>query len=957
MPSASRRSSVVLAVLGVAFLIAGLVLYLRQRPAPPAPSAPAAAVPAMDLTQPLPFDSAISTAVLPNGLRYFVRANREPQHRAELQLVVNAGSVLEDDDQRGLAHMVEHMAFNGTKRFPRNEIAAFMASIGMRFGPEVNAETRYDETVYRVEVPTDDAGVLNRALTVLEDWAHQVTFDSVEIEKERGVVLEEWRMRQGAALRMGDQQFAALVRGSRYADRSPIGTPESIRTFTAQRLRDFYRDWYRPDMMAVIAVGDFDQGAIARRIADGFGAIPARPDGRPRPVVDVPAQPGTDFVITTDREATATSVLISNRRTPPAEATVGDYRRATVERLMAGMMSQRLAEVAQTPNGPLIGAGVQVSRPVRGLQVVYLAGLARDSVADAALTVLAIERARLARLGFTAPELERQKTTMAQEYQRAIDDKDRQQSGALAAEYVRHVTVDEPVPGLQWESDTTGKLLPGISLDEINRLAATWLPEDNRVVALTAPEKSGRAVPTEAALKLALAGAAKADLTPWVARTTADSLLDREPAAGTVVSTVTHASIRVTEWTLSNGARVVALPTSLDANQVVFSAVSPGGLSLAPDNDLVPAQTAAQVVSAMGFGRFSSGDLRRWLTGRPIAVQPVIGPFEQGLSGQGTKQELTTLFQLIHLVMTAPRRDQSIFDALRSQMRDGLSNQEASPEYAFGLTLTDALSQHHPRAQPITAASVDRMDLDKSLAFYRERFADASGFTFVFAGSFDLATLQPLVEKYLASLPATNGPHVWKDPGIRPPASVVTKVVERGVDPKARTVLVFPSPIEADRARAVSVVMLADILQTRLRDLLREDLGATYNVTVGGNVARIPVAQATISIDFTSDPARVDALTSRVLAEIAALKNAGPSAQQVKNVQTALIRDFETNIRQNAFLVGQLAQRYQAGEPPETLWDMPKVFQALTPAMIRDAARAHLDTNRYVRATLKPGKP
>jgi len=956
MPSSSR-SSVVLAVLGIAFMVAGLFLFVRQRSERPSTaSTPAATSVPVDLAQPLPFDTAISTAVLPNGLRYFVRANHEPQHRAELHLVVNAGSVLEDDDQRGLAHMVEHMAFNGTKRFPRNEIGAFMASIGMRFGPEVNAETRFDETVYRVEVPTDNPAVLNRALTILEDWAHQVTFDPAEIEKERGVVLEEWRLRQGAAVRLGDQQFAALVKGSRYADRSPIGTPESIRTFTAARLRDFYHDWYRPDLMAVIAVGDFDQAAIARRIADEFASIPARTDGRPRPVADVPAQPGTAIVVTTDREATATSVLISNRRRPASQATVGDYLSETIERLMSGMLSQRLSEVAQVQGGPLLGAAMQESRPVRALQIVSLAGLARDGAVDAALTSLATERARVARFGFTAAELDRQKTTLLQQYQRAIDDKDRQQSGSLAAEYVRHFTTDEPVPGLQWESDSIGRLLPGISLQEINALAASWLPEDNRVVGVTAPEKSGRAIPTEAALKSALAVVAKVDLKPWAPRATADALLDKEPTPGTIATTVTRASIGLTEWTLSNGMRVVLLPTTFDADQVVFTAVSPGGLSLAADADLVPAQTATQVVSAMGFGRFSSGDLRRWLAGRPIAVQPVIGSFEQGVSGQATKQELTTLFQLVHLVLTDPRRDQGIFDSVRAQMRDALANQEASPEYALGLTLNETLSQHNPRAQPFAAASIDRMDLDKSLAFYRDRFSDASGFTFIFAGSFDLTVMKPLVEKYLASLPSTHGAHAWKDPGIRPPTNVVTRVVERGVDPKARTVLVFPSSVEADRAHAVSVVALADVLQNRLRDVLREDLGATYNVSVGGNVARIPVAQATVSIDFTSDPARVDALSDRVLAEIAALKGAGPTAQQVKNVQTAMARDFETNVRQNAFLVGQLAQRYQSGEAPETLWDMPKVFQALTPAILKEAARAHLDANRYVRVTLRPAK-
>jgi zinc protease len=954
--SSSSRSSTVLGVLGVALLAGGLFLYLRQG-TPPRPAATAPAnVPHVDLAEPLPFDAAITTATLPNGLRYFVRANPEPQRRVELRLVVNAGSLLEDDDQRGLAHVVEHMAFNGTKRFPKNEIGAFMASIGMRFGPEVNAETRYDETVYHLEVPTNDPAVVTRALTILEDWAHQVTFDPAEIEKERGVILEEWRLGQGAAARLRDRQFPLLVQGSRYADRAPIGTPESIRTFTPARLRQFYADWYRPDLMSVIAVGDIDQAAMARSISERFGAIPARSGARPRPEFDVPAQPGTSVLVSTDREATATSVLVMTRRRPPVSKTVGDYRRDTVERLMTAMLSQRLTEVAQAAGGPMLGTAVQVSQPLRGLQLVALAATTRDGAADAALKELLTERARATKFGFTLPELDREKTTMIGAYQRMIADKDRLQSTALAAEYVRHVTIAEPVPGVQWESDTIARLLPGISLDEINTIATAWLPEENRLVSVTAPEKAGRTAPTEAALRAAVAAAARADVKAWVSKVTAESLLEREPEAGSIVTTVTHEAIGLTEWTLSNGVRVVLLPTKFDADQIVFSAVSPGGLSLATDADLVPAQTASQVVASMGFGRFGSGDLRRYLAGRPVGVQPVIGPFEQGLSGGGTKQELTTIFQLIHLIVTAPRRDPVIFDAMRTQMRDALANQAANPDYALSLELAGALSQHHPRAEPITAASTDRMDVDKSLAFYRARFSDASGFTFVFAGSFDLAVMRPLVERYLASLPSTRGAHNWKDPGIRPPAGVVRSVVERGVDPRARTVLVFSSVIEADRSHAVSVVALAQVLQNRLRDVLREELGATYDVSVTGNVARIPVAQATVSVDFTSDPARVDALTDRVLAEMAVLRNTGPAAQTVTNVQTTLLRDFETNVRQNAFLVGQIAQRYQSGDPPESLWNMPKIFQALTPALIRDAAKNCLDPGRYVRVTLRPGK-
>jgi len=470
----SKRASIILSVLGTAFLIAGGYLYVRQlnQGATPAPAASATPVIPVDLKPALPFDPAIATGKLPNGLTYFVRANKQPEHRAELRLVVNAGSVLEDDDQRGLAHFVEHMAFNGTKRFPKHEVGNFLESVGMRFGPGINAATGYDDTVYRVQIPTDQPGVLDRSLTILEDWAHQVTFDPIEVEKERPVILEEWRSRRGAGARLQDELFPALVKGSRYAERVPIGTPESIKSFKPERLRQFYTDWYRPDLMAVIAVGDFDQAAVAAQIAKQFAAIPAPPNPRPRPVITVPAQPGTSFVVAVDRELTSTSVSILHKRPAAESVTTGDYRRDTVERLMTGMLSMRLGEIAQTPNGPLVSGQVVRVPVTRTLSATTLAANARGAGAEDGLRALALERARLAKFGFTEPELAKQKTNLLRGFERAIAEKDRQPTISLAEEYIRHFTTGEPVPGLQWEFDTTSKLLTGITLDDVGDRAS-----------------------------------------------------------------------------------------------------------------------------------------------------------------------------------------------------------------------------------------------------------------------------------------------------------------------------------------------------------------------------------------------------------------------------------------------------------------------------------------------------
>jgi zinc protease len=941
-------------------LIAGIVLLVRQytasSPASRSATTSAPTGPPPDAAAPVPFDSSITARTLANGLKYLVKANNQPGGRAELRLVVNAGSLLEDDDQRGVAHFVEHMAFNGTRRFPKQAIGQFMESIGMRFGPSVNATTSFDETTYALQIPTDKPEVIDRALMILEDWAHNVTFDPAEVEKERGVIVEEWRLRRGVGARLQDMQAPAFFKGSRYLDRSPIGTPESIRGFKLERLRQFYTDWYRPDLMAVIAVGDFDPAAMATAIERQFGAIPQPASPRARPAFEAPALASTEYSIAIDKEVPSTNVAILHRRQPREAVTVGDYRRDIVERLAIDMLSQRLVDISQVPKGPILSASAAKLRAVRALEHVVLNAMASNSGIGPALSALAVERERAVRFGYSEPELSRQKTTLLRGMERAIAERAHQPSAVLAAEYVRHVTVGEPVPGLQWEYDAVKRLMPTIGVAEVHAAIVSALPEANRVVAIAAPEKTNVYVPPVKELQAVVAAAKDAPMQPWVVRAGTSELMAEPPAPGSIVKTTPHDAVGVTEWTLSNGVRIVLKPTTFKDNQIVFTAVSPGGLSLADDADLVPAQTAAQVVVSMGFGKFASGDIRRILQGKAVGVQPVIGPYEHGLSGGSSREDIEAMFQLIHLTMTEPRRDPTIFSAFQSQMRTALAGQTGSPDYAFSRELARVLSQDHPRARALEGGSLERMDLDKSIAFYRARFGNAAGFTFVFAGSFTVDSIRPLVERYVASLPASGAGGAWKDNGIRPPRGVVERVVTRGIEPKSRTVLVFTGPIEVSRQQAVAITAMAEVLQTRLRDAIREELGATYSIAAAASAARVPVGQYSVSIDFSSDPARIDAITRRVLDEVATFRQSGPTPRQMQDVKAGMARDFESNSRQNAFLAGQIAQRYQMGEPVESVWQMPDLFRALTAQQIHEAARKYLDTSNYIRVTLKPEK-
>jgi len=954
----SRLIGEILVAVGLTGILIGGVRLWVNRPltARQGPSASAPATSGAALTAPLRSDPAVTTGQFDNGLRYYLRANTQPQGRAELRLAVNAGSILEDDDQRGLAHFVEHMAFNGTKHFPKQEITSFLQSIGMRFGPSVNASTTFDETVYGLQVPTDRPEVLDRAMLILEDWAHAVTFDPAEVDKERGVIIEEWRSRRSAGARLQDAQFPVLLKGSRYADRLPIGTTENIEHFKIERLKDFYTTWYRPDMMAVVAVGDFDVKTIEGLVRKHFGSIPAPRAPKPRPVYDVPAQPGTLYGITTDKEAQGASVSIYVKVSPQRPTTVGDYRREITTRLAAAMLSTRLGEAAQRPASPLLGATAARARIVRATDATIVTAALRQDSVDRGLVSLFTEAERVTRFGFTQPELDRQKTNTLREMERAVAEKDTRASAQLAAEYIRNFTVQEPFPGLAAESDLTKQFMPEITLDQINAIAKTWMPDANRVVLLYAPVTTGAALPDAGKLAAMIKNAESATIAPYVARTDTQPLLDVVPARGAIAKTSARAALGLTEWELSNGAKVVLKPTTFKEDEIVFTAVSPGGTSLASDADFIPAATAVQVVNSTGVGKFASGDLRRVLTGKVAAVRPAIGLYQQGLAGGGSRQDLETLFQLIYLYFTQPRRDPVIFSALTSQLRSGLANQTATPDFAFASALNSAVTQDHARARLTTRETIDAMNLDKSLAFYKERFSDASAFTFVFVGSFDIEAMKPLVEQYLASLPATHRPSEWKDVGIQAPAGVVERRVEKGTEPKSRTAVVFTGPLQNDLAKGIAYQAMADVLQTRLRDTLRETLGGTYNVNVSPGITRRPRDEYSLGILFEADPARMDSLATRLFEEIARLKTGGPTAKEVANTKTALLRDYETNMRRNAFLLTQISQRYELGESPEVLLQVPEAINQVSSAAIQDAAKTTLDTNRYVKVTLVPGK-
>ena len=918
------------------------------------------------LRDPMPVGPGVTVGQLENGLQYYIRENSEPANRAEFSLVVKVGSVVEDEDQLGLAHFLEHMAFNGTENFEKQELIDFMESIGMRMGADLNAGTSFDETRYMLQIPTDSPEVMANTFQILEDWAHGLTLDPEEIDKERGVIIEEWRLRRGAAARIQDEQFPVLLRDSRYAERSPIGTVESLETFEHEALRRFYRDWYRPDLMAVIAVGDFDGAEVEALLIEHFEGISAPENPRERVEYSVPDHDETLFTIATDEELTSTSVAVYHMLALDEQETIGGYRQQLVEGLYNGMLNLRLGEIARNPNPPFLGAGSSKGSLVRSKGAYLLSANVPEDGIERGLEVVFTEAERVARFGFTASELERQKIDVLRGIERAYTDRANRGSASYAAEYSRAFLDDEPIPGIEYEFELYKRFIPEITLTEVNQIGSEWIRPQNRVVVVTGPEKEDLDMPSEEALLAVLTGVADMEITAYEETVIDQPLLAEIPEGSAVVGTREFAE-DIVEWELGNGVRVALKPTDFREDQVLFQGFSPGGTSLASDEEWIPASSATALIQGGGLGPFNTTDLRRVLTGKVASARPFISSFEEGVTGSGSPQDLETMFQLIYMTFTAPRADPEYFEVFNTRNRTSLQNRDASPAVAFNDAINRIMTQDALRSRPVTVETLDHTDLGGSLAFYQDRFEDASDFTFIFVGNIDLDVMRPLVERYLGGLPSTNRVETWRDLGERPPRGVIEEIVRKGLEPQSQTRLFFTGSIDyGDRSQRLGIAVMTSVLEARLREVLREELGGTYSVSVGSSFSWRPAGQYRLSISFGSDPERADELLAAVYEEVDRLKNSPPDEAEVNDVLEAQRRAWETNQESNSwwlsvldgryrYLLDQSDGRYPSGDVLlETLPTYGADLDALTPLRIQELARRYFDQDNRVRVTLLP---
>ena len=904
----------------------------------------------------LPFDSAVTTGTLPNGVRYYVRSNGEPEHRAELRLVINAGSVLEDDGQRGLAHFLEHMAFNGTEHFEKQELVDYMESIGMRFGGDVNASTTYDHTLYRLTVPTETKGALEKGVQILEDWAHGITLDAKAIDAERGVILSEWRSRLGAGTRVRTQTDSVLLRGSRYLDRNPIGVPASIESVSRDEFVRFYEDWYRPDLMAVVVVGDVDVAATEALLRRHFGRIDGPRRKRERAEYSIPDHAEPLVSVVTDPEATGWSVQVVQKYRPSPVNGVARTREAIVERIYESILDQRLRELATRAESPFLGASTGFGDYVGDLRVHTVVGVTvRESQLESGLHAAMTEVERIAQHGVTEAELDREKRAAKSRYDQALITRSKIPSSARAASYVEHFLTGATPASVEDAVARARAVLETITRDDVAALARRWRGRENLSVIALLPRTEGVTPPEADALLAVLDGVEATKLPEEAGEAIATKpLLESLPAAGAVVAESTIREVGLIEWTLSNGARVYLKPTDHSPDQILLAGHGWGGTSLVPESDLPEAMLAGSLPGIAGLGDFSSTALRTATVGKLVSAGMQIGQYSQQVSGSSTVRDLETLMQLVYMHFTAPRMDTGAVRAWQRRLKTQLEGRGASPQTQFRDSVALTLSQHHPRSMLLRPEQVDSIDLGRALEIYRARFAAPGDFTFVIVGSFEPDSIRPLVARYIGGLPTVERDEGWRDAGIRFPTGVVEKEFRFGREPRSRTAIVFTAPFTHSAEHHFALGAMAQVLTTRLRERLREDLGGTYSVMAHAMIHSVPERSSMVEIVFDAAPERADELTKEVFAEIEALRKSGPTKAEVEKVREESTRQLELAVENNHYWLSQIMSYVQMERPLDGLADYEVPAKELTAGQIQELARKYLDPARHVRVTQRP---
>ncbi|MBP3942908.1 insulinase family protein [Sphingobacteriaceae bacterium WQ 2009] len=902
----------------------------------------------------LPFDKQVIKGKLKNGFTYYILKNVEPEKRVTMYLANKVGSILENENERGLAHFLEHMQFNGLKHFPKNDLVNYLQKAGVRFGSDLNAYTSFEETVYQLPIPSDDPELLKNGLQVMRDWAQDALLTTEEIDKERGVVLEEMRGGRGASKRMQDQYFPMLFNQSLYSNRLPIGTEDIITNFQPNVLRDFHTRWYRPDLQALIIVGDIDVAEMESEVKRLFSDLKKPKDYVLPKEEEIPLNGKNQFLTVTDPEMPYVVGQLFFKYRGNVPETVGDYRDALLKNAFNNLINLRFSDLTEKADAPFIQGSVNFSSLLKDIRTLQLTYVAKPGAIEQGFKALLIEVERVKRDGFTQAELDRVIKSLQKSNETSFIERDKRKSDRYVQGYLSNFLKQEPSLGMEENYAITKQLLPSLTLKEINALLTSYYTPQNRDILFLSAEKEKANLPDEGTVNKWISEVAKTPITAYADQVSDLPLLAQLPASGTVVSETETASIGTKTLTLSNGAKVVLKPTKFKNDEIRIAAVSAGGTSLYSDADYFSAKHAASLVSSSGSGQLNSKELLRYWAGKTAAAAPYISELSEGINARSDQEGLKDVFELIYSYFTAPRLDQDIFENYISRSKASLENRLSNPQAVFSDAINKSLYQGNIRRLSDTEAQMNQIQKDRSLAIFKERFADASDFTFTIVGSFTEAQIKPFLTQYIASLPTLGRKEVGKDLGIRAPKQGLTEKVYKGKEEKANVVMYYIGDYNYNRADNLAMDALASVLSYKLLERLREDEGGVYGVGANISYSKLPVGRYQAAIGFGTAIDKVESLINSVHEEVAKIIAHGPEQKDLDKYFIEERRQLELSLKENSFWLNQLNSSVINSEDPTAILTYEKELLKVDAASIQRAAKRYLKEDQLFKFILLP---
>lgn len=910
--------------------------------------------------QPLPIDSSVRVGKLDNGLTYYIRHNEYPKQRAEFHIAQAVGAILEEDHQNGLAHFLEHMAFNGTQHFPGKGIITYFESIGVNFGGNINAYTSLDETVYRLsDVPTYRQGIIDSALLVMHDWACGLLLLPEEIDAERGVIREEWRTGANANRRMWKASNPLKYPGSQYAKRDVIGDTAVINNFKYDALRDYYTKWYGPDNQAIIVVGDINVDEVENAIKKLWADVPARSNRGERPLYSVDDNVEPIVAIVQDKEAQQTRVQVDFKKPKLPKAmrqTNEAYLISILQRLVCDMLDYRFQDLALEPDASLVAGGAFYSELVKekdAFSAVYLAKAGKETQA---LYDLLIQLEKMRRYGFNASELERVKTEMLTQFEELYNERNTVRNISYAQEYIRHYLDDEVIPGIEWEYKTLQQLLPMIDINTINNIAKQFITDQNVIVSIMAPDNDVVQLPTQEQVLEMLQQVKSAEIEAPVEEEISANLVKKEPKIGKIKSINQNKSLGTTEWILSNGIKVIFKPTEFKQDEIRMSAFSKGGTSLVATEDLASAALATDIIEFSGLADFSMTQLQKVLVGKNVSIAPSISAYREEMNGSSTVKDLETLLQLNYLYFTAPRKDEKAFQSLKEILATQLANRSKNPKAIFGDSVAMIQNNYSPRTLIFDTKSLGMVSLEKALEIYKKRFANPADFTFTFVGNIDPNDEQTkeAICKWIGGLKTKSKRETIKDHGVRAPQGEFKSYFQRSMQTKTATNRIQYTSYDMPYTLAndLNMEMLGRILSTRYLESIREREGGSYGVGCSGVMDIQPVPRARLLMQFDTDPLKQAKLMSIIHEEVKTIAKDGPLASDLQKEKESMLKDYMENLEKNSYWETVLYMYYMYGI--DYIADYKKEVEALSAQSVQETLQQLLKSGNMFEVVMFP---